>query len=209
MTLYIYILTIFTHLIGTGDEWTLLREHENFTVYYREIEGSKFQQLRIKAKTQASVKEVVAALEDIDFHKYWVYATQESYMLKKRSASDFDYYVSVDMPFPIKDRDIVIRYKRESDAASGVVHTYSVAREGIKDPREDFVRIKSFKSDYYIRPLAGGQTEIEYTVSADPGGSLPAWLVNLLKARGPTRTISTLLKHLEEGRYEERAVEGL
>jgi len=207
------LLTILIALFSLADlsherEWVLLKEHENFTVYYRNIENSKLQELKILAQTPASPEEVLAALETVEKHKEWVYGTKESYILKKKNYSDFDYYVSIDMPFPVKDRDIVINYQRKQGERPNEIHTYSKAVSNIKDLREGYVRIERFSSHYHIWENEDGLTYIEYTVSADPGGILPAWLVNLLKAHGPTRTINTLLNQLEAGIYRDIEVGG-
>ncbi|MGA0285228.1 MAG: START domain-containing protein [Saprospiraceae bacterium] len=208
------LLTVFLVLFVSGEpsterEWVLLKKHDDFTVYYRNMENSKLQELKILAHTRSSMMEVLAALETVEKHKQWVYGTNESYILTKRNYHDFDYYVSIDMPFPIKDRDIVINYQRELGDGPHEVHTYSKAVSNVKDLREGYVRIERFNSHYHILETEDGLTQIEYTVSADPGGILPAWLVNLLKAHGPTRTINTLLNQLESGIYKDIQFEGL
>ena len=191
-----------------SDDWKLVKKNEQFKVFVRKPDGNAYEQIKIIAQTTASMSEVVAALEDVDHHKDWVYATGESYILETRSYDDFDYYVTVKMPFPIKDRDLTIHLRREVHP-SGIVKILSKSKTNIKDHVDGKVRISDFESHYILSPMDDGLIEIEYFLNVDPAGTLPAWVVNLVTTKGPTETMNSLLELLDSGHYKDAFVEGL
>ncbi len=208
---HLLIFTLFTLFVGssTSDDWKLVKDKEDFKVYIRKPEGGNFEQIKIIALTSSPMNAIVAALEDVDKHKDWVYATGESYVIERRTQADFDYYVTVEMPFPVKNRDLTIKYSRTYDPSSGVVLIESTGISGLKDEVKNYVRIKEFYSTYTLTPQENGKIEIEYFLNANPGGSLPAWVVNLVTTKGPTETMRSLLDLLETGEYDNRVVSGL
>ena len=200
-------LFIFTTFFFSED-WKLVKEIENIQVYIRKPVGAKYEQVKIISKTQSRLSEIVRALEDVEHHKDWVYATSESSFLSKSSNTQFDYYVTMDMPFPVKDRDVTIRYQRIQQQDKKVLIN-SKAVIGLKQNRDGFVRIVDFNSSYKLTPLDNGWVEIEYFMKVDPGGKLPAWVVNLFTTKGPMETMKSLFKLLESGYYEDVIVDGI
>ncbi|MBZ4171030.1 hypothetical protein JYG45_24340, partial [Escherichia fergusonii] len=58
--------------------------------------------------------------------------------------------------------------------------------------KKNIVRIQQSSGKWLISPLNNGLTRIEYVLQVDPGGWLPAWLVNLFAARGPYESFKNL-----------------
>ena len=50
---------------------------------------------------------------------------------------------------------------------------------------------------------------MEYYMKVNPGGLLPAWLVNLAVTKGPMDTMESLFELVESGYYENAIVHGL
>ena len=44
---------------------------------------------------------------------------------------------------------------------------------------------------------------IEYTIQVDPGGSIPAWVLNLFSTKGPFETFSKLKEMLRQSNNRE------
>jgi hypothetical protein len=60
-----------------------------------------------------------------------------------------------------------------------------------------------FKAQWTITPLKDGSLSLEYQLLVDPGGSVPAWLVNLAVVDGPFETMSALREKVKEKKYQE------
>jgi hypothetical protein len=71
--------------------------------------------------------------------------------------------------------------------------------------KKDIVRVKNSFGKWVLTPQKNG-VRIEYTLETDPGGSLPAWLVNLFVAKGPHETFVKLKKQLAKDEYKDVTV---
>ena len=207
LLLFILCFVIFSSDLSSQD-WKVFKENDRIKVLTRKPKESKYDQIKIIATIQAPLSEVVKALEDVEYHKEWVYATEESRFVKKSGAYNFDYYVKMDMPFPVKDRDVVIKYKRIQNDDNSVLIT-AQANNLIMEPTDGLVRIENFESTYQLTPQTKGQVEVVYFMAADPGGSVPAWVVNLFTTKGPIKTMESLIELVESDHYKGVEIEDL
>ena len=204
----ISILLFATQIIGQPD-WKLVQKKKDLHVYTKHVEDSNLKKVKIEARIQAPLHEVIAAIEDVEKHKDWVMRTMESEYITIDGPDKFLYYVSSDFPFPAKDRDAVIYYQRWQEPETKIVRTKShAAPDGIPE-KDQFVRIPIFNSTYEFIPADHGNVEITYTLTLSPGGYIPNWIVNFGITAGPIRTMHALFDLVHSGAYKGVQVEGL
>ena len=63
-------------------------------------------------------------------------------------------------------------------------------------------RVPLLKSTWTLIPLKEGKVDITYHLRVDPGGIIPAWLVNLTLTIGPYNTMLRLKKEVAEDKYK-------
>jgi len=209
MILIFALLSIICFDLKSQSKWDIVKQTDDITVFTRKSENSKYKEVKITMTIKCTMNELVAALEDVDAHKDWVPYTIDSKMVKKDSNSEFYYYVSSDFPFPAKDRDVVIYYEREQAADSKVVITRSEAAPEVLPKSDGFVRVPVFSSTYVLTPLDDGIIDIEYLLKVSPGGKIPAWIINLGVTKGPIKTMESLIKLIDSGKYSNYDVEGV
>ena len=64
------------------------------------------------------------------------------------------------------------------------------------------VRIANSNGKWVLTPLSNGHVKVVYTLHADPGGSIPAWLINLFVTQGPRQSFKKLKVHLQKQVYK-------
>jgi hypothetical protein len=64
------------------------------------------------------------------------------------------------------------------------------------------VRINNSKGKWIITPAGNGQSLVEYTLHADPGGAIPGWLVNMFATEGPYQIFKQLKVQLDKPEYK-------
>jgi len=192
-----------------ANDWELVKSEENIQVFVRKKEGSKFKEVKIKGLINCKMSELVMALEDVEAQKDWVNSTIDARYISKDQADHFYFYISTDFPYPVKDRDVAIEYKRQQDPNTRIV-TIDYLGVADKEPEHNkFVRIPDFKAQYILKPLANGQIDVEYYLRADVGGSIPKWIVNMAITKGPLDTIESLFNLITSGHYKNLQVEGV
>ena len=209
MKILIVVFISFGFIFTQNDGWEMVKEANNTKVYTRKTSESDYEQIRIITEVQAPISEIVNALEDVNYHQEWVYETKETKLLEKRGVGDFEYYALMNMPFPVKDRDIIIGVKRSQDPNSKVVDIKSFALLNRMPEKSKRIRIKTFLSTYKITPLDNGWVEVDYFMAADPGGKLPAWIVNMFTLKGPVATMESLVELIDSDYYKGKKVEGI
>lgn len=193
----------------SNESWKLIKEEDYFSIYGRKLHKSKFKEIKVEGRIKSRVSAIVRALEDIEYQKEWVLRTMDAYEIEKVGVGQYYYYLSTDMPFPVQDRDLIVFYERTQDPSTKVVTTHAVAAPDRLPKEKGIIRIPGFESYYVIKPIEDGWLEMEYFLSIDPGGALPAWVVNLAASAGPKSTMRSLYKIIESGKYADARVEGV
>ncbi|MDA8693275.1 START domain-containing protein [Saprospiraceae bacterium] len=208
--LFFFLFLVFSFsAISQDDGWDLSKESGDTKVYTRKKDGEKFKEIKILTRHQTTLNAIMAAFDDTEGHKEWVFKTPESYTVERVNDNTLIYYVKSDLPFPVSDRDLVIKYEWTQNPETKVIVTESVGVVGKVDEDDSNIRVKDFLSNYTLTPQADGWIDIEYYAKMDPAGSLPAWLVNMAVTKGPIKTMENLFKLLDEGRYDNIQVEGV
>ena len=183
------------------DDWELRRRLDDMATYTRNRAGSSIKEVKLVMTVEASIDDINAVLNDADRQPEWVYRCVEGRDLGGDAlAGGWHYYSRIDLPWPMDDRDLIARVEaRPAEGNNGVYVSESVAAPERIEPVEECVRITDFDVRTEYRPLDGGRrTEVTYVLHSEPGGKVPAWLVNMFVDKGPVETM-TRLKSLVEG----------
>lgn len=209
MKYLILFLLVTVSIQAQESSWEEVDKKEDITVFVRKSEGSKLKEVKIIGQIQCPLSELVKALEDVDSHGEWVKSTIESRTLDKTAVNDFHYYISTNMPYPVKDRDVVIKYHRTQDPTTKVVNITFDGVNGKLEKQGKLVRIPFFKAYYNITPTKDNIINLEYYFKVDPGGSIPNWIANMAMTKGPMDTIESLFALIRSGHYKGAVVDGV
>lgn len=199
------LLALTPHLINAQDispKWKLRKQKKDLQVYVKESTDSPFKELRLKFTVNASMSSIVRLLQDVEAIPDWVYKCPEAYTVERVNEQEEIYYNLVDFPWPMDDRDIVIRNVLTQDSITKVVRSESVSEDYHLPEKEGIIRIKKLNLWWVFTPKPSGEVEVEYYLKSDPGGMIPAWIVNLAVDQGPIQTIKRFKKILEEPKYK-------
>ena len=193
-------------LTGSAQDWKLVKEKEGIQVYTRMEEGRRLKDVRIVTTIDATLHELVAALEDFSSPQSWVKNTVASYKVEERSPSNFIFYTATEFPFPASDRDVVIEALRSQDSLSRTVRIDYNAVSGSVEKKEGYVRMPELNAHYTLTPVGDDKVAVDYYLRADIGGSIPDWIINLAISIGPTDTMMALRAVLDTGKYSDAVV---
>ena len=196
-----FVLTIsFTDVFAQGSKnipWELIKVKEPLRIYTRTSTDSDIKEIRMTTTIKASLTDFIDALNDADSYKKWVYKCESSKLVKKVSSTELYYQIETDFPFPLSDRDLVVRTIQKFDD-SGVFYSNSVAYPDKEPEKKGVVRIQLFESHWKVTPQNDGSVYIDYNSKVDPAGSIPQWVVNLGLTVGPIKSMESFTKFVEE-----------
>ncbi len=181
--------------------WDLKKDKNGIKVYTAKQGNSNFKSVKVECTVNAKFPQLIAALFDIDKHHEWVYNTKSAKLLKKISDSELVYYSEVTAPWPCSNRDFVAHLK-VSERSPGILIIESHAEPGNVEYKKNCVRILVSDSYWTITAVSNNTLKLDYVIRFDPGGSVPAWLINLFITEGPYETFKNLQERVHLSEYQ-------
>jgi START domain len=180
------------------NEWTLRREKDGIDIYSRPSDCSKFNDIRVDMDLPGTIEQLAAILRDVNNYTDWVYATRTSAMVKKVSENEVIYYAEVGTPWPAANRDYYADLKIVINPANHCMNVSSVGMKDYQPEKKDFVRVPMSKGSWNVTTQSPNRIHLQYILQIDPGGSIPAWVLNSFVAKAPLETFSNLKRKMEE-----------
>lgn len=185
-------------------DWEEILQEDGITVWRRPVEGSSFVEFRGKGIIDTSVRRILAVLHDQERKTEWMHQCVDNKLVVAHAVGEMTVYNRTGSGFPlVSDRDVVARSKLHQDLANKRIHieVHSVEHPAAP-PQSGVVRMPKLDLSWTFDVLETGKTLATYQVAADPGGLLPAWVVNLVSKKIPWRTISNLRNQVKKDGYE-------
>jgi len=176
-------------------------EDRQIQVFTREVEGSELKEFKGVTLIKTDVNALVALLKDADAATQWMHNIIEFDVKEEINEVESVVYSISETPWPVTDRDSYVRSVLTADANGTVKSTFKAEPEfGPLD--EEYVRMPSVEGGWTFTPKEAGTVEVTYQVHADPGGSLPNWLVNSIVVETPLETLTNLHEQLKQDKYQ-------
>lgn len=183
------------------DSWTLKTNKDGIAIYTKTIENSNYKGIRVKCALPATLSQFVAVIMDVNTATEWLYSTKSSTLLKQVSPAEVYYYSEVGLPWPLSNRDFVCHLTAKQDPRTKVVTIDGPVVPDYIPAKNGIVRVTHSSGKWIISPGDNNMVNIEYTLEADPGGSIPAWLVNLFVTKGPMESFKKLKDQINKPQY--------
>jgi hypothetical protein len=102
------------------------------------------------------------------------------------------------MPWPVSNRDALIHLQIKTDSLPRFMTVVGRSEKGHLPEIPTKVRVPYYAANWRISNAGNNHIHISYTLELDPGGSLPAWVVNSFAEKGPFGTFSNLASMLRK-----------
>lgn len=209
-TLFIKILvfSLLPSFLFAQEEWELKKDSDGISVWWRATEGTDIKEIKIQLEVEASLNTIVSIMEDVPAYEEWVYSTKKSELIEGEGIH-IVYYNIMDFPWPMDDRDLVMRTNVTQDPDTRIITSKSTATPDKVPYNEDMVRVEMTETEWIVTPLGNNRARIDYRLISDPGGSIPAFLINIASDFGPYKTMAAFRKRVEMPEYRNANVQGI
>ena len=182
--------------------WKLASEKEGIKIYTSEVPDSKVKAIKVDCEFNASASQLVALLMAVNTSADWVYHTKSATIIKQVSPAELYYYSEVNMPWPTANRDFVAHLSVSQNPVTKVIVIDGPAVQGMVTEKKGIVRINNSIGKWTITPFGLDQIKEQYTLHVEPGGSIPAWMVNMFATQGPQEVFKSIRVQLEKPEYK-------
>lgn len=164
------------------------------------IDDPKNPAMSYKAETtfNATIEQAVAVVLDVENAKQWIpHVAQAEILSRNDQKGEFTLYMVLDFPFPLKDRDLVVKGTVKKDA-NGLIHIRNQAISSGKPVNPNFVRLKRYEGDWTFQKLADNKVKVTNSGFADPEGVIPVSVSNMFVQQQPYQMLQKMKVELEK-----------
>jgi len=177
--------------------WKLSKDEDGIKIYQSEVKHSKFKSIKVECTLEGTYDKLMTILNDVINQKKWVYNNVNATMLQRISANEFYYYSETHLPWPMTNRDAIIHLKMNKDSLDRFLKISAVSVPGYAPEKSGMVRVPRSDISWYVTMPSAKTISIVYIFDAEPGGSLPAWVVNMFTDKGPYESFKKLSELLK------------
>lgn len=183
------------------------RNRGEVSSYVREVPGHDVKSFKGVVEAPYPMTAILAVLADIDNLPSWVFQCERA--RHDSSWPDVVYYMEFHTPWPVNNREAVLRNTAVQDPQTLTVTINTVAVPGYVGASRGRVRVPELNNRFIIEPLKDGGTRVSFETLVDPGGAIPAWMSNWIATSAPRDTLRALLKQAALPKYRDRRVEAV
>jgi len=185
LSIFCIILLIILPVASHGQEgWKLKRDKNGISIYVREQEDSSLKEYKARATLPYPLQEVFAFLLDVERHPEWVVRCSEVTIIENQVEHKITYHTVYDMPWPVKDRDLIIESVYKHHVAGKKIESLTKNVQMEFPLEEDVIRMPGYREWVIIEEIDSLNTMFIAEGFADPSGKVPPWLVNMFLVDG-------------------------
>ncbi len=181
-------------------EWNLLKDKDSIRISSRTSAKSGFNDVRVQMDLPGTSSDVVNAVWQVKEYQNWAYATKNSYPVKRAADSSLIYYSEIVAPWPVSNRDLYASISVRRDSLSKHVFIVCSGMPKFQAERDRLVRIPYSKAIWELTDISPKRVHLDYVLEINPGGNVPAWVMNMFISKGPYVTFSHLRALLQQKR---------
>jgi len=202
--LFLILLLHLPILLIAQNDWKKKYDKNGILGFIRDVDGSKFVELKMTKTMKGSVKSAYDLLRDVDAFPTFFANTEHAEIVHEFSKDDVIIYIKTNTPFPARDRDGTYRnvfsYDDEKNEAS-VKITCDVDHYPHTTSN---VQITECYGSWYVKPASNGMIEVTHQMYLHPGGSPPAFIVNGQALKSPAKAMKNMEHLIQTEKYATR-----
>jgi len=170
----------------------LQKDQDGIKVFTCHAGDSPFKIIKAQFTLNASIAELEKFILDAENYVTWQYNTYESNVIQIINSREIIYYAAIRAPWPVSDRDMVAHIKiiKQKENEGVVIETRGMP--GLIPEKDGRVRVPSSMATWTVKELGVNKLSVEYFITIDPGGAVPAWMVNMVSAEAPYYSFKNL-----------------
>lgn len=166
------------HAQSSNSTWKERYNKDGLIIYVRYNKPQKIVEFKSVITMNADMDRCFELLNNYHTHPQFLYRVKTVKVVDQKEAHKPCLYYTLDFPFPLADRDMVVQGIIKKDTIAEEIHIEMICQPN-RLPTTDKVRIRSADGSWILKRVGHNQTLVEnYGISTTKG--LPIWLVNLM-----------------------------
>ena len=176
----------------SGQSWVFIKEKEGIKLYTRNEANNSVKSFKGEVCLNAQMETLFSLITNVKNFDSWDDDIREIKVLLYEKDKLIQYYLIYDVSWPITDRDLVVESLIMIDPVTGTRSVEARSLLNVIPERPDLIRIKKYWQKWTLVPMENGLVQVILEGSVDPGGSVPAWLSNMVITDTPLKVIRSV-----------------
>ncbi len=173
------IIFTYTPLKAGEEEWRFAYEADGITVHKRINEDTIFLEFKSTGVLRGEISDYLSVILDTEIMPDWAPQCIEAQTIESVSDLETIIYVACNGVWPVADRDYIAKRTMSSGSEKSTVRINIDLIENPDAPDiKGRVHIPYLQCCWILKRINPSHTHVELRACVDPGGWLPAWLVN-------------------------------
>jgi hypothetical protein len=200
------VFVLFDGSYAAENEWELIKDAEGIQLYRQSVQGSKYDRFKGIGIVHAKIEVIGMVLRDPPAYPKWMWNCKKSRIVEKFDENNMIVYYVHKNPWPVKDRDVVLRATTTIAWDSGWFRVDLISVEDTRvPPKDNLVRMSKMTGSWFVEYVERERTKVTYTFTFDPAGSVLASLANNNMKNFPHNTLRGMREIVKQGKYVEAA----
>jgi len=180
-----------------AQSWDYVKEKNGIRIYTRTPENSSFKCFKGETIFHTSMQKLGLYIGNVRNFNWWDKNIRELKVIDPGSEKHVRYYFVYHVAWPLWDRDICVDVFISIDTISGEKVVYAKPLPDVIPERQKMVRIKNYWQKWTLRPISDNSVHAVLEGFVDPGGSVPAWLYNMVIVETPLSVMGGIKQRVE------------
>ena len=191
---------------GNSDGWKRGGEGGGVTLFSRLRPGSSLKEFKAVGAIDAPTGAVHGVIDDFENYPSFMPYVVECRLVKTEHDSVLTYQRL--SPKIVADRDYTLRVRRKSwSGPSGLsyLNRWEPANEFGPGEKAGVLRVKLCEGGWLLEPDGANKTRATYSIYADSGGAIPAFIANKISEIGIRKLFAAVRKQVQDPKYRATA----
>jgi hypothetical protein len=173
-------------------DWKQVVDKNNVEVFLHHCHEQNIRAFRAVTTISLPLDSLEAIFDNVQNYSKWQESVKESKVVHRTSDSRYHFYTRNHQGWPAKDRDLMWAVEKNWDEITNIlIYDQVCSTNTLPEKNNPGVASKAFVS-WRLQPVSETETKISYNFTIQQGGRIPNWLLSMLSADAPYKTLANL-----------------
>lgn len=177
-------------------EWRQVIDKNNVEVYLHHCHEQSVRAFRAVTTVSIPLDSLEALFDNVEDYPDWQINVKEAKVVHRSTDERYHFYTRNHQGWPAKDRDLIWAVEKSwDDNTASLVYDQVCSTNTLPEKSNHGIASQAFVT-WRLQPITETETKITYNFTIQQGGRIPNWLLSMMSADEPYKTLANL-KDLE------------
>lgn len=193
-----FLFAVFIQFNLFAQSWNFVKEKDGIKLYTRKEANSALKSFKGVTVLHTQMDKLSAMIGNVKNTSWWDENVKDIQILSFETEKYIRYYLVYHVPWPLMDRDLCVEALINTDPVTGTRTVTAHPLPNVIPEKPDLVRINNYWQRWTLQPVDKNTISVTLEGTVDPGGNIPAWLINMVIVETPLKIIRGIRERVQE-----------